>query len=189
MGTTGTRRWLDEGLRLLAEQGAPAVTLDRMCERVGMSKGAFYHHFGSIPKFRTQLLAHFEAGYTTAIIDAVERAGDWPARKRLDLLVDAAVRDTDPALESAMRAWAKQDPEAAEAQERVDGSRIAYLRELCEKAGSSNPGRMATLVYLVLIGGAHLVPPIAPAEKHAMCDLVLEFMDATQDAPEAGPGL
>jgi hypothetical protein len=46
----GRDDWLDEGLRLVASLGAPALTLDRICERMALTKGAFYHHFGSVPK-------------------------------------------------------------------------------------------------------------------------------------------
>ena len=173
----GERAWLQEGLALLAEQGAPSVTLDRLCDRMGMSKGAFYHHFGSMPKFRTRLLGHFEAEYTTAIIDAVEGAGGLSARERLNRLVAEVIKDTGPELEIGMRAWAKQDPEAAAVQTRVDAVRIDYLRRLCEETGHASPDKMATLLYLVLIGGAHVMPPLPPPEKRGMYDLLLPLLD------------
>ncbi|WP_369273843.1 TetR/AcrR family transcriptional regulator [Streptomyces sp. R11] len=177
MGTAGERAWLEEGLALLAEQGAPAVTLDRLCERMGRSKGAFYHHFGSMPKYRTRLLGYFEAEHTMAIIDAVEGASALAARERLSRLVAEAIKDTGPELEIAMRAWAKQAPEAAAVQERVDATRIEYLRGLCEEAGHATPDKLAKLLYLVLIGGAHLMPPLPPAEKRGMYELLFPLLD------------
>ncbi|MEU8124576.1 TetR/AcrR family transcriptional regulator [Spirillospora sp. NPDC049024] len=183
----GAAEWLDEGLVLLAEQGAPAVTLDRMCERMRMSKGAFYHHFGSMPKFRARLLAHYEERYTTTIIDVVEaEAADLPARERLDRLATAAIGDAGPELEIAVRAWAEQDPEAAEMQRRVDATRIAYLRGLCREAGHASPDRMATLLYLVVIGGAHLMPPLPAEEKHGIYDLLSPLLD-TGGTPSPPP--
>lgn len=177
MGNTDATAWLEEGLTLLAEQGAPAVTLDRLCERMEMSKGAFYHHFGSMPKFRSRLLGHYEERFTTAIIDVVEGAGGLTARAKLERLAAEAVDDTGPDLEIAMRAWAKQDREAAAMQERVDATRIAYLRERCEEAGHAAPERMATLLYLVLIGGDHLMPPLPAAEMHAVYELLYPLLD------------
>jgi AcrR family transcriptional regulator len=171
----GARAWLAEGLALLAEQGAPAVTLDRLCERMGMSKGAFYHHFGSMPKFRTRLLGHFEAEYTHGIIDAVEGADGRSAPERLNRLLADAITGTTPELEIAMRAWAKQDPEAAAAQERVDATRLGYVRGLCEQTGHAGPDQTATVLYLVLIGGAHLVPPLPPEEKRALGEMLLRL--------------
>ncbi|WP_207946567.1 TetR/AcrR family transcriptional regulator [Actinomadura sp. 7K507] len=177
MSETAAGVWLEEGLALLAEQGAPAVTLDRMCERMGMSKGAFYHHFGSMPKFRTRLLAHYEERHTTAVIDVVERSEDQSAQGRLDRLATQATSDDDPQLEIGIRAWAKQDPEAAAMQERVDATRIRYLRELCGQAGYAAPDRMATLLYLVVIGGAHLMPPLPGGEMRDIYELVFRLLD------------
>jgi hypothetical protein len=37
---TGRGDWLDEGLRLVASLGTPALTLDRICERMALTKGA-----------------------------------------------------------------------------------------------------------------------------------------------------
>ncbi|WP_214416299.1 TetR/AcrR family transcriptional regulator [Sphaerisporangium fuscum] len=176
MGSTGERAWLSAGLALLSEQGAPSVTLERLCERMGMSKGAFYHHFGSMPRFRTRLLAHFEAEHTTAIIDAVEAPGGLPARERLTRLMAEAIKNTGPELEIAVRAWAKQDPEAAAVQTRVDATRVDYLRKLCEEAGHATPDMMAKLLYLVLIGGSHVMPPLSPADKHRVYDLLLPLL-------------
>lgn len=162
---------------LLAEQGTPALTLERLCERMSRSKGSFYHHFGSMPKYRARLLDHVEAEFTTAITGAVERFDALPARERLRRLVAEAIKDTGPRLEIAMRAWAKQDPEAAAVQERVDAARIAYLRKLCDEAGHTEPEQMATLVYLVSVGAAHLMPPLPPAELRAMYELLFPLLD------------
>lgn len=177
--------WLDEGLALLAEQGAPAVTLDRMCERMGMTKGAFYHHFGSMPKFRTRLLAHYEERHTTAVIERVEGAGDLAPRAKLGRLAAEAVSDDGTDLGVAMRAWAKQDSEAAAMQQRVDAARIEYLRELCAGIGHAAPGRMATLIYLVLIGGAHVMPPLPAAEMRGLYELLFPILDAEAEEAES----
>ncbi|MFC5034882.1 TetR/AcrR family transcriptional regulator [Streptomyces sp. DSM 41987] len=177
MMSAGKPAWLAEGLALLAEQGAPAVTLDRLCERMGMSKGSFYHHFGSMPKYRRGLLSHFEAEHTTAIIDAVQALAELPARERLGRLVVEAIKDTGPDLEIAMRAWAKQDPEAASVQGRVDATRIAYLRDLCHEAGHPQPEQMATLLYVMWIGAAHLMPPLPGAQLRGLYEAMLALLD------------
>jgi AcrR family transcriptional regulator len=177
---SGKTDWMDEGLAVLAEEGAPALTLDRLCQRMALTKGAFYHHFGSMPRFRTALLEHFEEQRTTAVIEAVEATQIPSGRDRLLGLLDTAVRDRPgPDLETAVRAWAKQDPEAAAVQQRVDARRIAYLRSLCAAAGHPAPDRLATAIYVMLIGAAHLTPPLPKAELQELYrDLVLPLIDA-----------
>jgi AcrR family transcriptional regulator len=170
----GRDDWLDEGLRLVASLGAPALTLDRICARMALTKGAFYHHFGSVPKFRMALLDWYEQRRTGAVIEA---AGSLGPRDRLLRLLDEALKDTDdaagPDLEVAIRAWANQDPQAAEMQERVDARRVGYLRELLAGLGTADPLRTATVVYVTMIGAAHLVPPLPKQEPRGLYEKVL----------------
>lgn len=155
------RDWLDAGLKLLAEQGAPAVTIERLLERMELSKGSFYHHFRGMPGFRTALLEYFEAERTTRFIDEVERsdAGD-----KLRLLLDLVLGPgPGPELEIAVRAWAMQDAEARAVQERIDRTRTDYLTKLSGDAG------LARALYLIVVGGCQVVPPLKPAElRHAL---------------------
>ncbi|MEV0081899.1 TetR/AcrR family transcriptional regulator [Saccharopolyspora sp. NPDC050642] len=43
---SGKQDWLDAGLEILADQGVPALTIDRLATKLGLTKGSFYHHFG-----------------------------------------------------------------------------------------------------------------------------------------------
>ena len=71
--------WPGEGLHPVASLGAPALTLDRICERMALTKGAFYHHFGSVPKVRMALLDSYEQRRTGAVIEAVEAGARFAA--------------------------------------------------------------------------------------------------------------
>ena len=37
--------WVQEGFRVLAEDGVKALTLGHLCTRLGVTKGSFYWHF------------------------------------------------------------------------------------------------------------------------------------------------
>ncbi len=54
-------RWIDEGLLVLAEEGAPGVRIDRIAARLGLSKGSFFHHFDGIAAYRRALLDRWES--------------------------------------------------------------------------------------------------------------------------------
>jgi len=158
------RDWLDEGLKLLAEQGAPAVTIERLTERLGLSKGSFYHHFKGMPGFRTALLTHHEAEHTTRFIEMAEQASDDKLRALLELVYTPG---HGPELEIAMRAWALQDAEAREVQARVDRTRTGYLAELCGDT------ELARALYLVFVGAGQVVPPLKPAELRQALEFTL----------------
>jgi AcrR family transcriptional regulator len=172
--------WLDAGLDILAADGAPAVTIERLTERLGLSKGSFYHHFKSTGGFRTALLAHFEALHTTRRIDAVEQDPTAPAAVKLDRLLTLILDNADGAdLEIAVRAWALQDDEVRAAQERVDRIRTEYLQSLCRgldrPAGREqlDPDRLASLLYLTFIGAEQVLPPISRRELRGLYASIL----------------
>jgi AcrR family transcriptional regulator len=164
MAMAGKRDWLDAGLVLLAEQGAPSVTIERLTERLGLSKGSFYHHFKGMSGYRTALLEHFEAERTTRFVAQAEAAeGD-----RLGALLELVLAPgPGPELEIAVRAWALQDAEARVIQERVDSARVAYLTEISGDAG------LAQALYLVVVGAGQVVPPLTGRRLKDALELVL----------------
>jgi AcrR family transcriptional regulator len=44
--------WVQEGFRVLAEDGVKALTLGRLCSRLGVTKGSFYWHFTDMKAYR-----------------------------------------------------------------------------------------------------------------------------------------
>jgi AcrR family transcriptional regulator len=165
---TTKQEWLDEGLAILGELGAPSMTIDRLCQRLGMTKGSFYHHFQGMRGYRTALLEHFETKCTTRLIDEVESGPATTPRAKLEHLADlvSAEHEKGPELEIGMRAWALQDEEAKRTQQRVDRIRFDYLRDLTGGLGtdSQTAADIADLLYLTLIGAGHVVPPTNPTD-------------------------
>jgi AcrR family transcriptional regulator len=169
--------WLDAGLEMLARDGAPGVTIERLTAQLGLSKGSYYHHFKGVGDFRTALLEYFEAQFTTRLIDAVEKEPDAPAKVKLRKLLKLVLSDEDHAeLEIAVRAWALQDTEARAAQERVDQARTGYLRALCQGIdGVDDPDRLAQLLYLLLIGAEQVLPPVSKRELRDLYEMTLRL--------------
>ncbi|MDP9862421.1 MULTISPECIES: TetR/AcrR family transcriptional regulator [Streptosporangium] len=171
--------WLEEGLGVLGEEGAPALTVELLCGRLGLTKGSFYHHFKGMAGFKTELLRHFAAQHTTRYIDAVEHTGG-SVRARLDRLLELVLADEkgsgDP--EPAIRAWALQDTEVRATQELVDRLRIDYLRSLWHEAGGAEADAlpMARMLYLILIGAGQIAPPVPAEELRDVYELAMRLM-------------
>lgn len=72
---------LDAGLGLMLARGYSATSIDDVCEAAGVSKGSFYHFFGSKEEFGVAVLdafyergvARVKAGDYAKITDPVER--------------------------------------------------------------------------------------------------------------------
>lgn len=185
----GNQQWLDAGLQTLEEFGAPGLTIERLMGQVGLSKGSFYHHFGGMAGFKTALLAHYEAKFTTAYIDAVEQDPDAAPMVKVGLLLDlVCAEDDDWYLEVALRAWALHDPEVRAAQERVDRIRVEYLRGLWrEVSGDAEQATlMGRLLYVMLIGAGQIRPPVLAGDLRELYEFVLGLVRVDGQPVTAG---
>jgi AcrR family transcriptional regulator len=177
--STTRQRWLDEGLAVLAEEGEGGLRIDRLATRLGLTKGSFFHHFGGAAGYRTALLEEHERTALAALTEAIEARPDEGTGATLAWLTEhstsgpGTIRRAD--LDLAVRAWASSDPEARATQERLDTATVEALQAVWRPAVSSDEdARIAALVpYLVSLGAATIVPPIALDELRRVYELLL----------------
>jgi AcrR family transcriptional regulator len=113
-----------EALAVLGELGSEALTIASLCDRLQVTKGSFYHHFGGMPTFVDELLAYWEREHSERLI-AISRAQPDPTL-RITTLTEMAV-NLPHASESAIRAWGRSNPEVAEVTARVDRRRERHV--------------------------------------------------------------
>ena len=103
---------MQAGYAILAEEGIKALKIDRLCRRLGVTKGSFYWHFTDI------------AGYRAALVEAWSELRDedrshfgdlapMPPRERLSQLMMSLLGARHWTLERAMREWARTDEDVA----------------------------------------------------------------------------
>lgn len=175
------KTWLNAGLTTLAEHGATGLRIDSLAASLGLSKGSFYHHFAGISGYRLDLLAHYEAELTTRYIDVVEAEAGLGPREKWSRLLEAVLAEEgdQPNVEVAMRAWAAQDDDARVTQQRVDATRIAYLQSLWLQITGDDlkAADMGRMLYLLLIGAHHVVPPLTASEMRRLYEVTLVRVD------------
>src|SRR6266446_3188026 len=110
------RRWLKEGLVLLEEAGAEALTIESLTNRLGVTKGSFYHHFANYQDFQERLLEFWEEEGTLRIIQWAEQEASPP--EKLARVMQASLHPSR--LDVALRAWALQDERVRDHQQRID---------------------------------------------------------------------
>jgi AcrR family transcriptional regulator len=173
MGRHTQRDWLVAGLRLLASHGSQAITLERLCAHLEVTKGSFYHHFSDVADFKTHLLAFVEEEGTHAIIRQVETAA--PLHQKLDQLLSMTLHANAP-LEVALRTWALQDVEARQVQERIDAQRLTYLDTLCRAVvpDQEQATVLAQLLYTVYVGSQQRLPSVSEASLQDLYRVCLQ---------------
>jgi len=158
--------WIEEGFRVLSSEGDAALTVDALCQRLGRTKGSFYHHFEGREGYVDALLGEWERRSTDRLIASV--ASEATVEERLRRLNHQASEEADPSLERAIRAWSSREARARAAQDRVDARRLRFLEELlAERMGKGEAARrMARVFQLVFVGAQHLDPPFTGSELY-----------------------
>jgi AcrR family transcriptional regulator len=126
--------WIQAGFELLAAGGPNALRVDRLCERLGVTKGSFYWHFADLHAYRAALL---EAWASLADQDRQHfvNMSDAQPRQRLQAMMEALMRPQLYALEGAMRLWALTDDSVAEGVRRSDGQVLRIVHQVFIDAG------------------------------------------------------
>lgn len=104
--TRGKAAYFEAALEILAADGADGLTQAALCERLYVTTGAFYHHFGSMGEFLAAFAESRRLHYV-GVHDGVEREPD-PVR-RIEALGEAFLAMSHTA-EAAYRGWGKTNP-------------------------------------------------------------------------------
>lgn len=179
MGSRWSREdWLREGLSVLVSgEGEKELRIDRMCKRLGVTKGSFYHHFSNRSAFLEAIVGFWEELYTSQYIALSEEGGT--AEEKLQRLLDLVVETFGPE-ELKLRSWGVEEPLVGEALRRVDERRLRYLAGLGrELLGSEQEGqRLAHLLYTTLLGTECLFPLVNQNDLREMFVFVVDTAKA-----------
>ena len=167
MATTTKRKWLEEGLTVLAESWAGALTIEMLTSRLGVTKGSFYHHFQHFQEYKEHLLSFYEDERTLQVIESAEQH-EAPL-DRLELIIQATLHQSSQ-LEVSLRAWALQDRFVQSYQQRIDQRRLAYLADLAFQIchDRQRAHRLSQLFYSIFVGSQHILPPVQGDELEAL---------------------
>jgi AcrR family transcriptional regulator len=130
--------WVETARRVLVEEGIAGVKVDRLAQRLGVTRGGFYHNFKDREDLLDALLHRWEEAcrflpkYPAS--DALADVGLWFDRV-LDRLIEEDGYDHD--FDMAVREWARSDQRAAWAVERSDRERMGTLQRFFDGLGYS----------------------------------------------------
>ena len=143
--------WLDEGLKILEENGPGFLTIDNLVLGTGKTKGSFYHHFKNRNAYIEALMSYYETKATVEILHAVEEESGQIARlKKLTELVF----QISSKLELVIRAWALYEPTVKKFQDRIDQKRLDRMEKiyLSPSVNTTQAQMLALRNYSIYIG-------------------------------------
>lgn len=128
--------WIDAARRMLIEEGIAGLKVDRLANRLGVTRGGFYHNFKDRDEFFEQIIRHWER---TCRFLPEEPPPSRPAEaiEWLDRATSRLIESDgyDYHFDLAVREWARGDKRAGWAVERADRERLETLQKFFEAIG------------------------------------------------------
>jgi len=146
------KNWLELGQSLLKTEGPAALTIERMTEHAGKTRGSFYHHFESRDAFLSALVEDWQASSLSALAKRLEGAESLDAKRAIMRNVSM---EWDSGFERQLRFLAAQEPMVARLLAQVDDLRIAGLTSMIQllQPEIEAPGAYAFVQYAAIVGG------------------------------------
>jgi len=128
--------WVEAALEALADGGADAVRIERLCAQLGVTKGSFYWHFKGRDALVEAMVEHWANAQPLAVIERLALL-DLPPMQKLERVMVEAARRGIGRRDHAMRVWAESDERAAAAIRAADGRVLDLFEGLLRDAGLS----------------------------------------------------
>jgi AcrR family transcriptional regulator len=169
--------WLRAGYAVLAEEGIEALKIDRLCRRLGVTKGSFYWHFADMRSYRAALIAAWGELRDDDRRHFGELAAS-PPRERLSQMMSSLLSARHWTLERAMREWARTDDAVADSVRSADQRVLTAVRQAFLDHGfdADEADLRAAATFAAGIGFLHLSGQLPNARAAARRERFLDIM-------------
>ncbi len=143
--------WLRVGLEEMSESGFEGIKIERLCKRLEISIGSFYHHFVNIEEYSERLIEAWEAEMNSHLSLALD--GDSSPEHRLKMFHDSALEHY-PRMEAVARTWALQSEYMSKILDKMDKKRLRQLQNQFLEMGykAEEAKQLAEVEYAIYLG-------------------------------------
>ena len=178
--------WLDAALAALVADGVEGVRVLALAERLGVSRSGFYWHFHDRDELLACLLDRWRATNTAAIVERASRPAGTVVRAVLNVFECwADERLFDPALDFAVRNWARRDAGVRQAVTEADSERLSAIAAMYRRHGFAEEDALvrARVLYMMQVG--YYVLEIREPVKTRLSHLAAYLRSFTGVEPDA----
>src|SRR5215211_887081 len=172
---TPSSRWIDEGLRALADGGPDAVRIEPLARALGVTKGGFYWHFEDRRALLEAMLDEWERIGVDQVIQRIEDEGGDARDKLRELFALGSSAREVLRVDLAVRDWARRDPTVAKRVRSVDNRRMDYMRSLFGDfcADEDEVEARCMLAFSLWIGSHFIAADHRPRSRADVLELTL----------------
>jgi len=174
--------WVDVGFDILGDEGILGIKIDRMAERLGVTKGSFYWHFKDLDDFLEALAARWAGDMGTRYLATAGAPDEHPAnrmRNRLRVFLSRQVR----MLDREMRHWARNDRRARAALAKTDRQIFEQITRDLRELGfpPAEAEWRASVLFYASVGYAAVDHPLTEANLRDEAFKLLQLLTTRND--------
>ena len=151
----GADDWVRAALDVMVEEGIGGVKIQRLCERLGVTKGSFYWHFEDLDAFLGEVARQW-AEDGARLPGSIDTTLEPEAQllEAMRLFADSRNRN----LARAMRDWARNDERARTAIRKADEATFEQVKAALRTHGFTDEEAevRAKILYYSGVGYAHV---------------------------------
>lgn len=125
--------WINAAMNVLATGGIDLVRVDKLAQKLKITRGSFYYHFENRQELLQAILERWRAKATEAVIESLKSRSLNSQDRLIELILLPLKGERSfeaASIEISLRAWARRDPMARAAVDEVDSYRISYIEGL-----------------------------------------------------------
>ncbi len=130
----GVEDWIRAALDVMAEDGVKGVTIQRLCQRLGVTIGSFYWHFSDMEAFRDEVAKRW---FQDGLPASAKFGPDSNPQENLLTAMKAFSSPRNRNIARAMRDWSETNEGARSSTKAVDERMFELLLEAFESMGFS----------------------------------------------------
>lgn len=178
--------WIEAAHAALVADGIEGVRIDRLCRRLGVTKGSFYHHFDGREALLTAVADEWARERPRVVMDAARDLAADPFDRLVHFI--QLTDDLDLGLHhQAMRTWGAVDARAAAAVREVDRVVLMFTEQCLADAGvAKDEARvLSKLLLAAAVGSVNLGDVMNESDRSEMATLLVRLVRDRAAAAEA----
>lgn len=168
--------WIAAALSFLSDKGSVGISVVKLAEKLGVTRGSFYYHFENLNDLIDAMVARWEESIIEkGFNEAREQAST--AAEEIRILIEFVSHLTDKQ-DLMFRQWAPYNAHVKAHMERLDQKRLGIMTEMFQRLAKDNEkgAAYAKIAFYGYIGCLNSYPrPSAEKQKSVALEILNLF--------------
>jgi len=146
-------QFIHAALEILANEGnVKALTIDSLCQQLGVSKGSFYWHFKGRAQLIEALVAFWADEFQQSIHQRIRQSAHDKPERAFEELISFWLSSNFSRLDQVMRNWAREEDAVAAAVHHADQLLMNFVAQLFVAMGHDETDAHHRARLLIAVG-------------------------------------